>query len=420
MSGQAARSSGSFLRYQSGSPASLLERVWHSHSVGWILRYAPSGQWKRGECDHVDPFFSILPHEGSERSRSRAWISALAEDVQLSLGGLIVNVSRPRIRYVVLEHGLFRRNWSGPARNLREGLRKVADVVDIGIRAGSKQSVLLATQVDARCDAVLLIDYVAAVPEPFFIYFTECQESAVVADSTAYERATGLFAGSRRCAYNIARHSGISREKIHVVPPALSRHNNVLGVTRPRIRRAPRRKLLYVGDHCSKGRCLTTVQVILDALRILRAEHDPNVGLTVVGMEEWPFPGPPPDGVNFRGLLPADEISELFECHDLLAIPSSPPLSDRIFAEALSCGVPCLIPNNYQMPDAVLSGVPGIIFDESDAQQLAALIATTLNNDEIYRICYERAPAMAAYFSWDRVARQITQIISRELGLALH
>lgn len=340
--------------------------------------------------------------------------------MHLPLAGLVVNVLRPCIRYVALERGLLRRNWSGPAWNLREGLRKFADVVDIGIRAsGSRQSVLLGTQVDARFDAVLLIDYVAAVPEPFFIYFSDCQESVVVADSTAYERAAGLFTGSHRSAYNIAKYSGISRAKIHVVPPALSWRNNASGITRSRIRRAPRRKLLYVGDPCSKGRCLTTVQSILDALQILREEHDPHATLTVAGMEEWPFPGPPPDGVNFLGSLPADGMSWLFDSHDLLAIPSCPPLSGLVFAEALAHGVPCLVPSNCQLPDAVVSDVSGILFDEDDARQLATVIATTLTNDDIYRKSYERAPAMAAYFSWDRVARQVAQIISHELGLAL-
>jgi glycosyltransferase involved in cell wall biosynthesis len=362
----------------------------------------------------------LLP-AGSDRSCSGAWAIALAEDVHLPSGGLVVNVLRPCIRYVTLEQGLLlRRNWSGPASNLLEGLRKVADIVDIGIRTPRpSQSILLTADPNARCDAVLLIDYVAAMPEPFFIYFSSCLESAVVADKTAYVRAAGLFTESHWCASNIARGTGISRDKIHVVPPALSWHDNAAGMTRSRLRRPPRRKLLYISGHCSRGCCLTTAQVILDALQVLREKHDPRFSLTVAGMEEWPFPGSPPEGANFRGILAADEIGRLIDGHDLLVVPSSSPLTSLAFAEALSRGVPYVSPKISQFPEAVISSSSGMVVDESDPHELAVLIASILADDEMYRKVYERAPAMAAYFSWDRVARQITQIISREVGLAV-
>ena len=39
------------------------------------------------------------------------------------------------------------------------------------------------------------------------------------------------------------------------------------------------------------------------------------------------------------------------------------------------------------------------------ASQINGLaIASVLANDEIYRCCFERAPAMTAYFSWERAA----------------
>jgi hypothetical protein len=340
--------------------------------------------------------------------------------VHLPAGGLVVNVLRPRIRYVTVEQGLLRRNWPGPASNLREGLGKVADVVDIGIRSlGTSETQPLPLYPDARCDAVLLIDYVAAVTEPFFIYFSDCQESAVVADDTAYAQAAGLFAESHWCASNIEKYTRISRDKIHVVPPALSWHKNAPGMTHSRIRRAPRSKLLYIGGSCIEDCCLSTAQVTVDALPIVREMHDPRDSLTVAGMAEWPFPGSLPVGVNFHGILTADEIGPLLDAHDLLVVPSSSPLSGLAFAEALARGVPYVSPRLSQFPEAVTSSVSGALFDENDPSELATLITSILADDEMYRKSYERAPAMAAYFSWDRVARQITQIISREVGLAV-
>jgi D-inositol-3-phosphate glycosyltransferase len=85
--------------------------------------------------------------------------------------------------------------------------------------------------------------------------------------------------------------------------------------------------------------------------------------------------------------------------------------------EALSRGVPCVASRASEMSDAIKPGVTGVVVADGNAGELAAAIASVLSNDDIYRSCFERAPAMAAYFSWERVARQVTYVISREIGL---
>jgi glycosyltransferase involved in cell wall biosynthesis len=69
------------------------------------------------------------------------------------------------------------------------------------------------------------------------------------------------------------------------------------------------------------------------------------------------------------------------------------------------------------MSEAITPGVTGAIVDNGNEDELAAAIVSVLANDDIYRSCYERAPAMAAYFSWERVAQQVAHVISREVGL---
>jgi hypothetical protein len=68
------------------------------------------------------------------------------------------------------------------------------------------------------------------------------------------------------------------------------------------------------------------------------------------------------------------------------------------------------------MSEAIMPAVTGALIDGEDARELADAVASVLGNDELYRNCYERAPAMAAYFSWERVARQVAYVISREVG----
>lgn len=325
--------------------------------------------------------------------------------------------SRPCIGFAAFNGSVSERDWPGAVWSLREGLRRVADVVDIAIQPPSlSRPAQLDSSRSARCDAVLLIDFVAPVPEPLFIYSTS-QEPPTVADSAAYEQASGLFAESDWRARSLARASGIARDKIHVVPPALVWRPNGRKRTPLRIRQVPRRKLLYICGTRRRRCSLLADQVILDAFRILRREYDPDVSLTIAGTEEWPFHGSPPGGVDFRGAAPADVASRLVDSHDLFVMPSSMEPFGLAFADALSRGVPCVIPGTYEMYGAITPGISGALVDEGDARELASAIASTLADDEMYHRCYERAPAMAAYFSWERVARQITQVISREVGL---
>jgi glycosyltransferase involved in cell wall biosynthesis len=67
------------------------------------------------------------------------------------------------------------------------------------------------------------------------------------------------------------------------------------------------------------------------------------------------------------------------------------------------------------MPEIVTPGVSGALIDKDDEHELATAIAAVLANDELYKKCHERAPLMAAYFSWERTARDITQIITQRV-----
>jgi glycosyltransferase involved in cell wall biosynthesis len=288
---------------------------------------------------------------------------------------------------------------------------------------------------DTRFDAVLMIDCIASVPEPFFIYFNSGWDSLTALDAPArmsslppvalkdmrhrsvqdaiYERATGIFAESDRRARSLVEQSGVSRDKIHVVPPALAAGRGPQQRSPLRMRQAPRRKLFYV------GRCYRTAgDPLFNALEVLRREYDPQITLTVVGMEEWPLQGSPPEGVSFLGILPVDEIGRLLDSHDLCVVPAAWEPYNLIFAEALSRGMPCVARDTGAMLEFIIPGVTGAVIDKGDPHALASAIVSVLTDDEIYQRCYERAPAMTAYFSWERVARQITQVISREIRVS--
>ena len=313
---------------------------------------------------------------------------------------------RPCIGYAALCQAIPDCGRAALAVGLRAGLGKVADVVDIWGAPGDQV---------AECDAVLALDCASLVPEPYFIYLCPEQGNVVHTDRAVYERAVGLFAENARLAQSLSEGAGIPREKIHVIPPAAASRQDSPRIP-PYLREPPHRKLLLCVSDCGGQRVnVESVRLVLGVLDILRRDHDPRICLTICGLENWPAADSPPDGVIFRGAPSVKETTALFDSHDLFVVP--PGLGSDGLPEALSRGVPCVATRASEMSEAITPGITGAVVEDGNAGELAAAIASVLANDYIYRSCFERAPAMAAYFSWERVARQVAYVISREVGL---
>lgn len=325
-----------------------------------------------------------------------------------SWGG-IADHGRPRIGYAASCGRVPDCGKSAVARCLRESLDKVANVVDIRAAPSDRVRAL-------ACDVVLALDCASPIPEPYFIYLCPGQANSTPVDPAVYKRAVGLFAESHRSAQWLAESMGIPREKIHVISPALLAGWRSQQIWPPCLREAPRRRLLLsLSEDDGQPVPDESVRLVLDALRILRQRHDPQISLTIAGPENWLSASLPEDGVTFRSTPPAADKMLLFSGHDLLVLPPGPSCNG--LPEALSLGIPCVAARTSDLSDAITPGITGAVIDDVTAHGLAAAIASVLGNDSIYEDCLERAPAMTAYFSWERVARQVTYVISREVGL---
>ena len=323
-----------------------------------------------------------------------------------SRGG-IAHGARPRIGYFAPCRVIPDCGRSAGAGSLRQGLGKVADVVDIWGLPEDRA---------AACDAVLAMDCVTLVPEPYFVYVCREPGNAAPAGQELYERAAGVFAENAGLARRLAEGAGIPREKIHVIPPAVTGRQGSPRVQPRHMREAPRRKLLLsISPYSAPDAALPPVRFVLDVLDILRRQHDPQISLTIAGLDDIPAAEFTLDGVTFLGAPLAEEKMALCNSHDILLVPAEPGFDG--LPEALSLGVPCVAARTGEMADAITPGVTGAIVADGSAGEMAAAVASVLTDDDIYRRSLERAPAMAAYFSWERVARQVTHVISREVGL---
>jgi len=388
-------------------------------------------------------------------------------------------VERLRLGYAAFWAPVPQSTLSGVAWNLYDKINNLADIVDIGVetpfsirmafkaaytryrggrfttswcyssvydayvrnslRRGRKSAAA-----EGGLDAVLMVDAVAATPEPFFVYYDSSWDALIAsAESPAryanlrglttanmlacrdrqlaiYEQAAGVIVYSRWLARCLTEQSGISPEKVHVIPPAAVAGPQQASTTGGRLehaqRESARKSLLCIGrtydicDFYRKG-----IDLVVDAVEVLRREYDPQITLTLAGMSRWPLPGGPPDGVNFRGVLPAHEVAKLYDTHDVFVMPSRMEPYGLVFAEALSKGIPVVARNAYAMPEMVTPGVSGALIERDDPYELAAAIAGILGDDDIYKQCAARAPQMASYFSWERAAHAMVELIAKTI-----
>jgi glycosyltransferase involved in cell wall biosynthesis len=292
---------------------------------------------------------------------------------------------------------------------------------------------------DGGCDAVLTIQDLAILPVPYFTYQDLSYDAliaaghdtddlaALLAVSAAtvrrrrerqlaiYERAAGVIAMSEWFARSLTEQTGLPAEKVHVVHPGASSRDTP-AQPRPSLstRPPPRRRLLFVGhDFYRKGG-----DTVVAAFSRLRREVDPQLTLTIAGPRRWPLAGSAPDGVDFRGPLPPQEVAQLYDQHDLFVMPSRMEPFGVVFAEAISRGLPCVARDAFAMPEIVIPGETGCLIRSDDADELATAIAAALADDGLYERCAEQASAVAAHFSWQRAGREAVDLITRALDPA--
>lgn len=391
-------------------------------------------------------YASLSAERPEQRMRADDWglRSAMHELVELTDLGVQV----PPLTRTLLK-GIHTRHRRGELKSTWTHSRMTAAYHDHVLARGLTSAKLL-----HGIDAVLSFRDIAPMGLPFFVYDDLSYDAWIAASrdpveassllsitaSTmrrcrerqlrTYESATGIVAMSHWFATSLIEETGVPADKVHVVYPGIPR-----GMDTPRTpyppfaRRAerygdipargafpPRRRLLFVTrmnhtwDFYRKGGDL-----VVEALALLRRHHDPQITLTVVGMEASPLPGPPPDGVRFIGRVPRNRLRALYDSHDLYVMPSRMEPFGLVFIEALSRGMPCIARNAYAMPEIVIPGLSGALVSGENPAELAATIASTLADDALYAVCSERAPDVSAYFSWERAAWQIAHVIARSL-----
>jgi glycosyltransferase involved in cell wall biosynthesis len=301
-----------------------------------------------------------------------------------------------------------------------------------GIPAQSINAIRLSrTDRSIDVDAVLEIGDIGATRSPFFILqdlsydlLLEVSDDAAInhqfptlskkriaalrdRQRALYEKAEGIIALSDWFGRSLTSLSGVPHEKVHVVYPGSTSIGAPSEAASIRRWEGPRRRLLFVGrDFARKGGAETVA-----ALAMLRRDVDPTIQLTIAGPAKWPMDGGVPDGVNFVGNVPPEQVSALYDEHDVFVLPSKFEAFGIVFVEALSRGLPCIARNDFAMPELVHPGVNGALVNSESPDELATAIAGLLVDDAVFAETQRRSADAAAFYTWRRAAEQTVAAI---------
>jgi glycosyltransferase involved in cell wall biosynthesis len=147
---------------------------------------------------------------------------------------------------------------------------------------------------------------------------------------------------------------------------------------------------------------------LLEAFGLLRRERPHlRLVLTGAGHERRPLP----ERVEYRGLVPPDELARLYRTASAMVFPSLheafglPPL------EAMASGCPVAVSNAGALPE--VCGDAAVYFDPTSADEIAGAISTVLDRpNELVARGLERAKL----FSWDECARRHEDVYKELIG----
>jgi glycosyltransferase involved in cell wall biosynthesis len=188
------------------------------------------------------------------------------------------------------------------------------------------------------------------------------------------------------------------RAKTRVIPNGIHLHC---------AKRTEGSKVIYVGR-------LVPDKGVADLIAALR--QIPEVELIVVGdgpdrvQLEALAAGSP---ATFVGRVPHNRVVDYLSQARLLVLPSY--LRDglpNVILEAMSCGVPVVATNTAGIPDVVIHGETGLLYEIGDIQQMAISIRRLFADDELHRKLSEASLQRVQAYSWRIITPQIEQLLS--------
>lgn len=216
-----------------------------------------------------------------------------------------------------------------------------------------------------------------------------------------YTRADRVFATSQRMVSDLRAHQfgvvQLWRRGVDV-----SRFSPDFGTRLMRERLSgghPERTLLLSVGRLAPEKQVEQIRAVLDSV--------PNLHLAIVGdgphreTLERHYAGYP---VTFVGYMAGDELSTAYASADVFVFPtSSIETFGLVAAEAMASGVPVVASRVGGMPELIVSGVNGFLFDENDVATMVEQVGQLAANTDWRRKMGRQARESVARLSWEAI-----------------
>jgi glycosyltransferase involved in cell wall biosynthesis len=120
--------------------------------------------------------------------------------------------------------------------------------------------------------------------------------------------------------------------------------------------------------------------------------------------------------VVFAGMLKGEELAAAYASGDIYVLPSSTETLGLTALEAMSAGVPAIAANRGGLPDLVLDGQTGYLFDPDRPADLLERVVALKENDQLRQSMAAAAREHAERFSWMQTTQQLRQYYDRVLA----
>jgi glycosyltransferase involved in cell wall biosynthesis len=159
------------------------------------------------------------------------------------------------------------------------------------------------------------------------------------------------------------------------------------------------------------------IVVLVEAVRMLRAQGDFNSQLLIVGGSGWrnsniyesvSKAGLTEREVKFLGYLPEEDLPALYSGARIFVLPSLYEGFGIPLIEAMACGAPVVASNVSSIPEVVQDA--GILVSPARAQEFADAIARLESDPALRSRLVERGIRRAKDFRYETAARQLLQV----------
>lgn len=219
-----------------------------------------------------------------------------------------------------------------------------------------------------------------------------------------YQKCNGIFVMGDWLKQYMINNMHIDASKIHSVGAGYD-----IDITRRDFSNRESNKILFVGrDFERKGGYL-----LVEAFKILRSKYQNDAELYIVGPDNNVI-NEHIDGIHFVGAANSKELVKYYNMCDVFCMPSYLEPFGKVFVEALCYALPVIARDSFAAPEIIDDRQNGRLVKEDNPEKLAEMMYDLLHNDEIKQYVLSHADSYCEKYSWDSVAKRISDEINKD------